>query len=118
MALTTAFLNTCRTAIAASSEWAAFKTAREVSSSGGRAARLTAWHATYSGATNPADTLRLAIRRIVGSEADSSGALGVLDRESAYATLTLEYVPVVPKPMSPQEESDALAALLLQEQLS
>jgi hypothetical protein len=121
MALTTAFLNTCRDAIADLAELTAFRSALAGALSGTRSARVSAWSATYahtSSDPSPAYNLRRAIRDTVNAQADASGALGLLDRESAYQTLSAEFAPDYPKPPSDAEEAAALEIILSQEQLS
>lgn len=121
MALTTAFLNTCRTAIGSIPELTAFRTARHNSLTATRANRIAAWHAAHSPTTagpSPAYNLRRAIRDVVNARADAAGTLGPLERESAYATLAAEFVPEQARPMSDAEEAAALETLLRQEQLS
>ena len=121
MALTDAFVQTCRTAINLTPEVTAFRTAAAAALTGTRTARIAAWYATYSPGVNglcPALSLRKAIRDTVNAQADISGALGPLDRESAYRTLSAEFVPDYARPPSDADESAALATLLLQEQMS
>ena len=121
MALSDAFLNTCRTAIASLPELTTFRASLATALTGTRTARRAAWSATFSlgtGGSSPALGLRQAIRSTVNAQADSSGALGVLDRESAYRTLATEFAPDYSKPPSDAEESAALNLILQQEQLS
>lgn len=121
MALTTAFLNTCRESIGSLTELTTFRAARIAADTGNRSARIAAWHAAYSPTLtgpSPAYLLRVAIRGVVNAAADASGALGTLDRESAYSTLAAEFVPTINQPASDAEELAALEQIIAQEQLS
>lgn len=122
MALTDAFLNTCRTAIASLAELTAFRTAYATFSSSSRASRLGYWHAVYTpggtDATSPAHTLRVAIRGVINAQADIAGTLSPLDREQAYRTLNAEYVTVVERPPTDAEEQAAFQTLFFQDLLS
>lgn len=121
MALTTAFLNTCRSAIASLAELTAFRESLALTDAATRAERIAAWHATFSPDGDgicPAHSLRQAIRGVVHAQADLSGALGTLDRESAYRTLAAEFVPVYPRPATDDEANAAFEQLLLEDRLS
>lgn len=119
MALTDAFVTTCRTAITGSgntpaiAELTAFRAALSDVGNGGRAARIAAWNATYApdiNGTSPALALRKAIRGVV--QAQATGAQGPLDLESAIQTLTTEFVPVYPKPPSEDRRQAGIKTLL------
>lgn len=119
MALTTAFLSSCRSSINSLSELSAFRTALAAVGTGSRAERLAAYIATYEPTTTRqslAYLLRGRIRGVVNAAAN--GGQGPLDLESAYQTLTAEYVPTATKPPSDAEEAAALDQLIIQEQLS
>jgi len=118
VALTDAFLASCRSTIMASDELATFKDSLELADSGTRSDRTAAWVATYVGTDSPAMLLRQAIRGAVNAAADASGALGLLDRESACRTLSDEFVPTYPRPPLAAAEQAALEAALLEDQLS
>lgn len=121
MSLTTAFLNTCRTAISSLPELTTFQSALTAALNGTRSARIAAWHATYTPGTaglSPALNLRRAIRDTINAQADASGALGLLDRESAFQTLSAEFVPTYTRPPSDAEEAAGLEKLLREEMLA
>jgi hypothetical protein len=120
MALTDAFLATCRVAINSLPELAAFRSANALTDHT-RVGREAAFGRAFGSTTStpsPAYNLALAIRVTVGAQADASGALGALDRESAVSTLTAEYLPAGERPPSQAEEAAATEALLLEDQLS
>lgn len=114
MPVPTTFLATCRTAIAASAEWTAFTAAGALSGTATRAARKAQWAALYAPGTtgtSVAGRLRKAIREIVNAKADTSqisnaNVITVSERETCYATLVAEYVPVVASLPSDDAEYD------------
>lgn len=121
MALTTAFLTTCRAAIALLPELTTFRASLATATSGNRAARIAAWHATFTpglGGSSPALALRKAIRDTINAQADASGALGLLDRECAVSTLSAEYAPHIERPASDAAEAAAYQQALVQALLS
>lgn len=121
MALTTAFLNTCREAVGQLAELATFRAALQLAQNARRANRIAAWHAAYSPTTagpSPAYLLRQAIRDTINAQADIAGTLGPLDRESAYRTVVAEFVPTYPKPPTDEQEQAALEQLLREDTLS
>lgn len=121
MALTTAFLNTCRTAVGSLTELTTFRAALRVAQGSRRADRIAAWHAAYSPTTSgpsPAYNLRRAIRDTVNAQADIAGTLGQLDRESAVRTVAAEFVPDFARPPSDDQEQAALEQLLREDTLS
>lgn len=120
MALTGAFLTTCRAAVSALPELTAFRAALALAEHT-RAGRVAAWNRAFSATTaspSPANCLAKAIRDTINAQADASGALGPLDRETAYRTLAAEFVPTIERPASDAAEAAALETLLRQEQLS
>lgn len=115
MALTTAFLNSCRTSINSLAELTTFRTALAAVGTGTRAERLAAWTAAYSPTATSqslAYCLRVAIREVIKAAAD--GGQGPLDLESAYQTLAAEYVPDATKPNDAVREAAELDQLLSQ----
>lgn len=119
MALTAAFLSTCRTAIDSLPELTAYNTAYAAYGAASRSTRRGLWAAVFKDSTSgpsPAYNLRRAIRDTVNAQADSNGTLGPLDRESAYRTLVAEYVVTRPQPISDAAEA-ALYNRLIQEDL-
>lgn len=101
MALTTAFLNTCRAKIARLPELLAFNAAGALSDSATSAARAAQWTALYAQpltGVSPAQSLRTAVLNTVNAQADIAGTLGPLDRQAAYATLAAETAPPIPRP--------------------
>ena len=121
MALETSFITTCKSAVSASPEYTAFTTAYAGFSTAGRPNRIAAWHAVYTDSTgngSVVNDLRLAIRRTVNAQADSSGALGPLDREEAVRQLNEYFIPDIAAPATDAEENAAFQAALVQELLS
>lgn len=115
MALTTAFLNSCRTSINSLAELTTFRTALAAVGTGTRAERLAAWTAAYSPtATGPslAYQLRVAIRGVINAAAD--GGQGPLDLASAYTTLSAEFAPDATKPNDAVQEAAERELLLSQ----
>lgn len=116
MALTTAFLNTCRTSINSLSELSAFRTALAAVGMGTRAERLAAWTAAYAppatGGQSLAYQLRAAIRGVINAAAD--GGQGPLDLASAYTTLSAEFAPDATKPNDAVQEAAERELLLSQ----
>lgn len=119
MALTDAFLNVCRAAVDDSLELSAFRTAGALADET-RAERRAQWSRLYAAdttGTSAASRLRAAIRGIVNGQADTygavgSGVVGLAERETAYATLIGEYVPVVARPTSNANELAALQSAI------
>jgi hypothetical protein len=96
MALTTAFLSTCRTTIGSLAELSTFREALAAVGTGTRAERLAAWTAAYSPTATGqslAYLLRAAIRNVINAAADggqgpSTGSRrrrGVRDRQRNHA---------------------------------
>ena len=115
MALTTAFLNSCRTSINSLVELTTFRTALAAVGAGTRAERLAAWTSAYKPTATGqslAYQLRVAIRNVVNAAAD--GGQGPLDLESAYQTLAAEFAPDATKPNDAVQEAAELAQLLSQ----
>jgi hypothetical protein len=111
MAISDAFMGSCRTAIGALSELTAFRAALAVTEhtpAGRRAAQLRA----FGGTASPAYALSRAITEAVNALADASGALGRLDRLAAVSTLAAEYLPTVVRPPSDAAEAAETALLL------
>lgn len=121
MALTDSFLVTCRSYIDDLDELATYRAALANIASAARANRVAAWHAAYSPTLtgqSPAYNLRLAIRGVVNAQADIAGTLGPLERESAYSTLSGEYVSTYPKPLDDNQEQAELEKLIRLDRLS
>lgn len=122
MPVTDAFLATCRAAITSLPELAAFRAALASVGVGSRDQRAANWVACYdnsqSSTQSPAYQVRKAIRETVRAQADANGTLSPLDRESAYRTMVLEFVPQSPQPMSLLRESEELQRLKLANDLS
>lgn len=121
MALTDTFLNACRTALEAPvAELTAFRASLAAALAGARSARVAAWHATYSAGadgSSPFQRLCQAVRAVVAAQADASGALGPLDRESAVRTLCAQYAPEYRRPATDAEQKAAIQALTEESQL-
>lgn len=118
MPLTDAFLATCRTAVEALPELATFRAAKAVADTATRAARVAAWHSAYDGVTSPAYLLRRAIRDTVNAQADIAGNKTLLDRESAYGTLSAQYAHQPDCPLTDAQEQAELERLILLDQAS
>lgn len=121
MAVTNAFLTTCRNAVGSLAELSAFRTSLASLQSATRAERIRVWHATYSPTSTGqslAYQLRLAIRNTVNAQADIAGTLSPLDRESAYRTMDTEFVPEMARPLSDDQEHAELEKLLREDELS
>ncbi len=118
MALTDSFLASCRVAINALPELATFRAALvlTVHTREGLAAAYS--RAYEAGAPTPAQALFRAIRETVNALADTSGALGLLDRENACRTLTAEYVTAAVRPDSVADETATLIVLQREDQYS
>lgn len=114
MAVTDSFLATCRDLIEDLSELATFRTAlARVESASGANAENAAWSACFSdnqADLSPAYRARKAIREIVLGQGE---ALTIVDRESAYRTLSAAYVPQWEKPATEAEEQATLASIAL-----
>lgn len=120
MPLTAAFLTTCRAKVDALDELSAFRTAGALANST-RAERMARWgrvHATTdSNGTTVAYRLSKAIRDVVNAEADKyqtagSGIINSSERESAFATIHGEYVPVIGRPTTTADEIATLTAAI------
>lgn len=119
MAVTAAFLDTCRGLIAATPELTAFRAAYATYNSAARADKARYWNACFSDAQagmSPAYRLRKVIRDTVSAQGVAS--LTALEVQDAYRTLVGEYVQKPERPMTAPEEEAALQSLLLREQLS
>jgi hypothetical protein len=114
MPLSSAFLDTCRTRVEATGEYAAFVAAGALSA-GTRGERVAQWgrlYATGVDGTSVASRLRAAVRAVVNAEADKAAAAGdgvvtAGERESATATLVAQAAPAAPRPPSDADEYDA-----------
>jgi hypothetical protein len=122
MPVTDSFLSTCRTAVNLLPELTTFRAALATVGAGSSAERRAAWAACFddnrSTDKSPAYRLRKAIRDTVRAEADAAGTLSPLDRESAYRTISAEFVPDVAKPHEQARESEELQRLLIESMLS
>lgn len=121
MPVTASFLDTCRTAIYALPERAAFLASLATASGASRPARAAAWLRTFGdnqAGGSPAYRLRKAIRDVVQAQADTAGTLSPLDRESAYRTLVAEQGTHARQPASDAVENAEFQRLALQELLS
>lgn len=119
MATTAAFLATCRTAIEATPELSAFRTALLALGAASRAARPALWNALYDDAQaghSPALRLRKAIRDAVNANAGES--VTALERESTYRDFAAEYAPQYPRPTDAVTEKTELERLIREDQLS
>lgn len=107
MSVSASFMATCRTKIAASSQYAAYLTAGVLADST-RAELVAQWHRVNtadSQGTSVVFRLRQEIRNIVMAQADihaaaGSGVISFTDREEAVVSLTTEYAPKTDRPMS------------------
>lgn len=119
MAVTAAFLASCRSAIVATAEYTAFNTAYALYASASRSSRANYWYLAYGdnqAGLSPAYRLRKAIRDTVLGLADST--VTPTERESAYRTLAAEYVQDIAPPMDQNTEKAALEKAILEDQLS
>jgi hypothetical protein len=113
MPVAAAFLPSCRARILTTPEHAAFAAAYAAFASASRADRLRYWRAAYDDARDglsPAYRLRREIRGTVAALADA--AVTRAERESAYETLSAEYVPAVRAPLGAARQAAALRTLL------
>jgi hypothetical protein len=119
VALTDAFLGSCRSAVAVLTELTTFRTANRLGESehtiSGRATAYQRTFGTSQSNPSPAYNLALAIRQTVSALADAAGTLGVYDRERAVRTLTAEYVPATDRPPTAEQEATELAQLLAED---
>jgi hypothetical protein len=118
MPTTAAYLTTCRTAIAASPELTAFRTAIALIA-GTRTNRARYWWLAYNDAQagmSPAYRLRKSIRDTVNANADAT--ISLTERESAYQSFVLEFAPTMTRPMDAAQEQAELERLLIEDQLS
>lgn len=119
MAVTTAFLTTCRTAIRLSSELTGFQTAYALFAAATGATRSLYWNRAYSDAQaglSPAYRLRKLIRETVTANADITITPG--EQQTAYGLLVDEFAPKVGQPMSTVEERLAMRNAMDIEQFS
>jgi hypothetical protein len=119
MAVTTALLNSCRTQILASAEYAAFRAAYASYASASRASRPAYWQAAYGDnqpGLSPAYRLRKFARETVAGLADATVTAG--ERETAYQTLAAEYVPNAPQPLDAVQERSLTLQTLVEDALS
>lgn len=119
MAVTTAFLNSCRTQIVASAEYTAFNTAYAAYASASRASKPGYWHAAFGdnqAGLSPAYRLNKLIRDTIRGLADST--ISPSEYESAYRTLSAEYVPDTQRPNDANEERAALQQALIEDAAS
>lgn len=116
MAVSDAYLATCRARIDATAEKSAFTTALTAFADAKAANRGAKWQACFSDAQaglSPAYQLRKAIRDIVTAHnGGDDGTYSALDVEAAVRTLCAEYVPSVKPPLTAQEEEAVLESLL------
>lgn len=119
MAVSDAFLATCRTQIAASAEYTAFRTALTALGASARAGKPALWQALYGdnqAGLSPAYRLRRVVRDTV--QANRTASTTPLDLEAAYRTLAAEYAPPARQPQNAEQEAAAFQDLLLQDQMS
>ena len=107
MAVTDAFIATCRTRVLASAQLAAYNAAGALANDT-RAERVAQWGRLFnadSRGTSVAVRTRAEIRGIVNAEADILAAtagtvVGREERETLAATLIADYTPDLPRPTS------------------
>lgn len=119
MPITDAFMASCRSAIATSSELTAFRSALTALAGATRATRPALYQACYGdnqAGLSPAYRLRKYIRDTVQALAATTVTPG--ERETAYQTLTGEFVPASPVPTPADQEQAKLQTLLIEELLS
>ena len=119
MPVTDAFLQTCRDDIIDLTELTAFRTAYALYDAASHANKGLYWALCFSDSQtglSPAYRLKKGVRDTVLSLATAS--ISPTERESAYRTLSAEYVPSVDPPPQAVEESAELQTLLVQELLS
>lgn len=119
MPITVSFLNTCRAAVNASAELAAFRAAQAAYGAAARPDKARLYQACYGDAQaglSPAYRLRAAVREAVRASADAT--VSPLEQEEAYRTLVGEYAPHVRRPQTALEDQADLEAALLEDALS
>lgn len=118
MAVTTAFINTCRAQVVVTGEYTAFNTAQALYANAARADRARYWYLTYGdNQTNlsPAYRLRKVIRDTITAGADAT--VTASDRETIYQILVDNLVPRTKRPATRDEDAAGLATLLTEGQL-
>ena len=113
MAISNAFLTTCRTAIDSLTELTAYRAATAALDTAGELDKRAKWTLAYNDAQtggSPALRLRMAIRSVVAGQ--DLSALSIPERETAYQTLAGIYLRDDEKPPTPAEEVAALTELV------
>lgn len=116
MAVTEAFLASCRTAVEATPELTAFRAAYALYDAATRANKSRYWRLAFDDAQaglSPAYRLKKVCRETVLALADAT--VTASERESAYRTLATQYVPDVPEPAPVEQEQAELQRLIIQE---
>ena len=118
MPVTEAFLASCRTQIDADPVLTTYRTAYGLYDAASQANKGVYWNLTFSDSSgvSPAMALKQLIRGTVLSLADTT--LNGLERESAYRTLSGEYVAQPQPPKDAATEMAELQQLLLLEGIS
>lgn len=119
MAVTEAFLSSCRDAIEASPELAAFRTAYAAFDAAPRSSKGRYWRAAYDDAQaglSPAYRVKKVVRDTVQALAD--GTVTAMERESAYRTLAGQYVPNVREPQLPAEAAAELQRVIQEDRVT
>lgn len=116
MAVTEAFLTTCRTSIERASELSAFRTAYAAYNSASRSTRGVYRELAYGSTSGEslAYKCRAMIRSVVTNLSTTNGVTAI-DREDAIRTLAAEYVPDAPRIIPPAEEAAEFRTLIDQE---
>lgn len=118
MAVTEAFLASCRTAIEASPELAAFRTAYAAFDAAPRSSKGRYWRAAFDDAQaglSPAYRVKKLVRETVQALAD--GTVTAMERETAYRTLAGQYAPSVREPQSTTEVAAELQRVIQEDRV-
>lgn len=120
MAVTEAFLATCRTAIERLPELTAFRTAYASYDQSPKSTKAQYWSAVFDNQATGASLHQLLKNQIRGTvtELARQNSVTDLDREEAYRQLSAQYAPKPARPLSNAVESAQLQELLVQEMLS
>ena len=113
MAISSAFLTTCRAAIILTPEYTAYQAALAALDAASEPDRLAKWQAAYNDAQaglSPAYRLRRAIRDVVMNQ--DLSLLGALEREQVCQTLAGMYLRDDERPLTSAEDAAALSTLV------
>jgi hypothetical protein len=114
MAVSTAFLNTCETAVLALPEYAAYQAGVAAFESATDDAKLAKWQLLF-GENQPGGSLALRLRRAVRDvvQANSTSSIPPGDLEAAYRQLAAPFATrYLDRPLTPAEEDAARVPLV------